>query len=153
MISIIGDGFHLNPEEIRVFYKVKGPDKTIITSDVTSYSSMPPGKYLNTEGDTIELTSEGMLRYPAQGVLAGSASPLKKGVANVMKVTGCSMEEAFRMVTTNPARLYHLDDRGALEVGKRADIILFQIIDNQLVIINTYVNGKLVYENKDLFKK
>jgi N-acetylglucosamine-6-phosphate deacetylase len=153
MISIIGDGFHLNPEEIRVFYKVKGPDKTIITSDVTSYSSLPPGKYLNAEGDTIELTPEGMLRYPAQGVLAGSASPLKKGVANVMKVTGCSMEEALRMVTTNPARLYHLDDRGALEVGKRADIILFQVVDNQLVIINTYVNGKLVYENKDFLKK
>jgi N-acetylglucosamine-6-phosphate deacetylase len=34
MISIIGDGFHLLPEEIRVFYKVKGPDKTIIISDV-----------------------------------------------------------------------------------------------------------------------
>jgi N-acetylglucosamine-6-phosphate deacetylase len=153
MISIIGDGFHLNPEEIRVFYKVKGPDKTIITSDVTSYSSLPPGKYLNPEGDTIELTTEGMLRYPAQSVLAGSASPLKKGVANVMKVTGCSMEEVFRMVTTNPARLYHLDDRGSLNIGKRADIILFQIIDNQLVITMTYVNGKLVYKNKDILKK
>ncbi len=26
-ISIIGDGFHLNPEEIKVFYKTKGPEK------------------------------------------------------------------------------------------------------------------------------
>jgi len=153
MISMIGDGFHLLPEELRVFYKVKGPDKTIITSDVTSYASMPPGKYLNSEGDTIELTAEGMLRYPAQGVLAGSASPLKKGVANVMKVTGCSMAEAFRMASTNPARLYHLDDRGTLEPGRRADIILFQIIDNELVIRKTLVSGKLVYEDTEFFKK
>lgn len=92
MISIIGDGFHLNPEEIRVFYKVKGPENTIITSDVTSYASLRPGKYLTDDGETIELTPEGMLRYPAQDVLYGSASPVKKGVVNVMKVTGCSLK-------------------------------------------------------------
>ncbi|HBE42779.1 MAG TPA: hypothetical protein DDW27_16565, partial [Bacteroidales bacterium] len=55
MISIIGDGFHLNPEEIRVFYKVKGPENTIITSDVTHYASLKPGTFLTSEGETIEL--------------------------------------------------------------------------------------------------
>lgn len=146
MISIIGDGFHLNPEEIRVFYKVKGPEKTIITSDVTSYAGLPPGKFVNIEGDTIELTKDGMVRYPAQNVLAGSASPVKKGVANVMKVTGCSLAEAVRMASTNPARLYNLSDRGSIEIGKRADLIMFQIVDNELDIIKTYVNGQLVYD-------
>ena len=32
--SIIADGHHLLPEEIQVFYKVKGPDNLILTSDV-----------------------------------------------------------------------------------------------------------------------
>ena len=146
MISIIGDGFHLNPEEIRVFYKVKGTDRTIITSDVTSYASLPPGKFVNSEGDTIELTPEGMIRYPAQNVLAGSASPVKKGVANVMKVTGCSLAEAIQMASTNPARLYQLNDRGEIKIGSRADLILFQIRDDELVILKTFVNGRLVYE-------
>lgn len=146
MISIIGDGFHLNPEEIRTFYKVKGPDKTIITSDVTSYAMLPPGKFINEVGDTIELTPDGMVRYPAQNVLAGSASPLKKGVANVMKVTGCTLEEAIRMASTNPAKLYNLNDRGAIEPGKRADLILFRIEKNEMVIDKTYVNGHLVYD-------
>jgi N-acetylglucosamine-6-phosphate deacetylase len=152
MISIIGDGFHLNPEEIRTFYKVKGPDKTIITSDVTSYASLPPGKFLNVEGDTIELTPDGMVRYPAQNVLAGSASPIKKGVANVMKVTGCTLEEAIQMASTNPAKLYNLDDRGAIEVGKRADLILFRIIENEMVIDKTWVNGYLVYDRYGIKK-
>jgi N-acetylglucosamine-6-phosphate deacetylase len=152
MISIIGDGFHLNPEEIRTFYKVKGPDKTIITSDVTSYASLPPGKFLNVEGDTIELTPDGMVRYPAQNVLAGSASPVKKGVANVLKVTGCSLEEAIRMASTNPARLYNLDDRGAIEVGKRADLILFRITENEMEIDKTWVNGYLVYDRSNIKK-
>lgn len=148
MISIIGDGFHLNPEEIRVFYKVKGSDKTIITSDVTSYASLPPGKFLNEEGDTIELTPEGMVRYTAQNVLAGSASPVKKGMANVMKVTGCSLDEAIQMTSINPARLYGLSDRGEIMVGRRADLILFQLIKDEMVIRKTYVKGILVYENQ-----
>jgi len=148
MISIIGDGFHLNPSEIRTFYKVKGPDRTIITSDVTSYASLKPGKYLNVEGDTIELTTDGAVKYPAQDVLAGSASPVKKGVANVMKVTGCSLEEAIRMSSTNPARLYNLSDRGVIEPGKRADLILFRLTDDGIEILKTYVYGKLVYEKK-----
>jgi len=146
MISIIGDGFHLNPEEIRTFYKVKGPDKTIITSDVTSYASLPPGRFINVEGDTIELTPDGMISYPAQNVLAGSASPVRKGVANVMKVTGCSLEEAIRMTTTNPAHLYKLGDRGSLAIGTRADIILFRMTDGEMDIHKTFVTGKLVYE-------
>ncbi len=153
MISIIGDGFHLPPEEIRTFYKVKGPEKTIITSDVTSYASLKPGKYLNSIGDTLELTVDGNLRYPAQNVLAGSASPLKKGVGNVMKVTGCSLAEVFRMASTNPARLYHLDDRGTIGPGKRADLILFQIINNEIVIRKTIVKGHPVFEDKAFFSK
>lgn len=148
MISIIGDGFHLNPEEIKVFYKIKGPDKTIITSDVTGFGSLPPGRYVTEEGDSIELTKEGMLRYPSQNVLYGSASPLKKGVGNVMKVTGCSLGEAIRMASTNPARLYRLTDRGEIATGKRADLILFQVNNNELIIKKTYVNGSLVYDSE-----
>jgi N-acetylglucosamine-6-phosphate deacetylase len=147
MISIIGDGFHLLPEEIRVFYKVKGPEKTIITSDVTSYASMPPGRYITEGGDTIELTPEGMLRYPAQNVLYGSASPIKKGVENVMKVTGCTLGQAIGMASTNPARLYHLTDRGEIRQGMRADIILFTLKDSRIEIKKTIVAGKVVYES------
>lgn len=147
MISIIGDGFHLNPEEIRVFYKVKGPEKTVITSDVTSYASLKPGIFKTTEGETIELTPEGMLRYPAQNVLYGSASPVKKGVANVMKVTGCSLSEAINMASLNPARLNGLNDRGEISTGKRADIIMFEIVDDEIIIRRTFVKGFLVYEN------
>ena len=77
-ISIICDGFHLLPEEIVTFFKVKGVDKTIITSDVTSYAALEPGEYKTQTGETIELTEDGMLRYPAQNVLYGSASPITK---------------------------------------------------------------------------
>ncbi len=147
MISIICDGFHLLPEEISTFYKVKGPELTIITSDVTGYAALPPGKYLTNEGEQIELTPEGMLRYPSQNVLYGSASPITRGVGHIMKTTGCSLAEAVRMASTNPARLYGLEDRGTLEPGKRADLILFSIVDGHVEIKQTYVRGELVYDS------
>jgi N-acetylglucosamine-6-phosphate deacetylase len=52
------------------------------------------------------------------------------------------------MASTNPATLYGLDDRGTLEPGKRADLILFTLEDHQINIKQTWVNGTLVYENK-----
>jgi len=145
--SIICDGFHLRDEEIAVFYKVKGSEKTIITSDVTGFAGLPPGNYKNEEGETIELTKEGMLRYPAQNVLYGSASPISRGVTHIMKVTGCSLGEAIQMASTNPAKLYGLTDRGSIEPGKRADLILFELGDSELTIRKTYVAGNLVYDS------
>ena len=145
MASIICDGFHLRDEEIAVFYKVKGPDKTIITSDVTSFAALPPGVYKNDEGETIELSKEGRLSLPSQNVLYGSASPISRGVARIMKITGCTLGEAIQMSSTNPAKLYGLNDRGVIAKGKRADLILFEIGDSELVIKKTYVEGELVY--------
>lgn len=146
MISIIGDGFHLLPEQISVFYKIKGTEKTILTSDATKYAGLPVGKYRSEDGDPIEITPEGKLWNIAQNGLYGSASPLAKGVVNVMNVTGCGLKDAVQMASTNPAKLYGMKDRGAIEPGKRADLILFTIGDQVLDIRKTYVAGKLVYD-------
>jgi N-acetylglucosamine-6-phosphate deacetylase len=144
--SIICDGFHLRDEEIKTFYKVKGAENTIITSDVTGFAGLPPGQYKVEGGETIELTQEGMLRYPAQNVLYGSATPISRGVVHIMKVTGCTLADAIRMASTNPALLYGLDDRGSIEPGKRADLILFTIGEHDMNIVQTFVAGELVYD-------
>jgi N-acetylglucosamine-6-phosphate deacetylase len=54
--------------------------------------------------------------------------------------------EAVQMASTNPARLYGLTDRGSIEPGKRADLILFTIGERELKVERTYVAGKLVYD-------
>lgn len=147
MISIIADGFHLLPEQIRVFYKTKGPEKTILTSDVSALGGMPPGKYLNVVGDTLELTVDGAVIYPAQNNLAGSGSPLNKGIGHIIKVTGCSLAEAIQMSSSNPARLNGLTDRGAMVPGMRADLVLFTMEDFTMDIKKTIVAGEVVYES------
>jgi len=147
--SIICDGFHLRPEEIQVFYKAKGVDRILVTSDVTRFAGMTPGIY-TADDKTIELTPEGMIRYPAQKVLAGSASPMTKGVGHIMRVTGCSLKDAIQMSSTNQARVYDLTDRGQLQRGKRADLIVFSIQDFVLKIHQTYIAGKLVYSANEV---
>jgi len=147
MISFICDGFHLPSEVIQVFYKVKGADNIVITSDITSYAGMPPGEYKIKTGETIIKTPDGNLRFSGQeGGLYGSASPLTKGVGHIMKVTGCSLAKAIQMTTSNPARLLNLTDRGKLEPGKRADIILFTMDDFNMKIKQTIVEGKIVFK-------
>lgn len=147
MVSIICDGFHLRPEEIRVFTKAKGYDKTIITSDVTKFAGLKPGIYKNIDGDDIELTVDGKIQYPAQQVLAGSASSIDKGIGYALKVTGCSLAEAIGMASTNPAKLYGLNDRGIMEPGKRADLVLFTLDDYVVNVQKTFVKGELVYDS------
>jgi N-acetylglucosamine-6-phosphate deacetylase len=142
--TIIADGFHLLPEELCVFLKVKGPSNMILTSDVMYLAGMAPGRYVFMESE-VELTKEGMLRNTALNCLAGASFPLKTGVANMMKFTGCSMENAIDMASGNVAAVYGLNDRGSLTVGKRADLILFGMDGEKLDIKKTWVNGKLVF--------
>lgn len=144
-ISIICDGFHLLPEQIRVFYRAKGPDRIIMTSDVSSPGGLKPGFYLNAIGDTLELTREGAVIYPAQNVLSGSGLPLSRGIGHIMKVTGCDLATAIKMASTNPARLYGLKDRGEIKPGLRADLILFTLEGYQMEVIKTIVAGEVVY--------
>jgi N-acetylglucosamine-6-phosphate deacetylase len=149
MISMIADGFHLNPEQLRVFYKAKGPEKTILTSDATRYAGLAPGKYLNAEGDTILLTQDGAARYLSRNVLSGSAAPISKGIGNVMKATGCSLAEAIQMASTNPAKLYNLTDRGKVEPGMKADLILFTLNNFEMGIRKTIISGEVVYDSTE----
>ncbi len=145
--SIICDGFHLPPDMVKVIYNVKGADNIVMTSDITSYAGLPAGEYKIKTGETILKTPEGNLRFSGQGGgLYGSATPLWRGVGNVMKVTGCSLAKAIQMTSVNAARMSNLNDRGKLEPGKRADIIMFSMDDFKMNIKKTMVAGKLVYQ-------
>jgi N-acetylglucosamine-6-phosphate deacetylase len=143
--SIIADGHHLLPEEIRVFHKVKGSANIILTSDVIYLAGLAPGKYSFLESEVI-LTAEGMLLNAEQNCLAGASFPLKRGVENMMNFTDCSLANAIDMASGNVARIYDLGDRGILAPGRKADLILFEREGNQLKIKKTWLKGKLVFQ-------
>ena len=82
---------------------------------------------------------------------AEMARRLNQEAAKSVKYGGMSEEEAWKMVTLNPAKLLHLDDRmGSIRVGKDADLVLWS--DNPLSIYaqaeKTMVDGRLYYDQE-----
>jgi imidazolonepropionase-like amidohydrolase len=58
---------------------------------------------------------------------------LNQEAAKIIKYGGITEEEAWKMVTLNPAKMLHLDNRmGSMKTGKDADIVLWS--DNPLSI-------------------
>ncbi|MFK8010563.1 MAG: amidohydrolase family protein [Marinicellaceae bacterium] len=77
------------------------------------------------------------------------ARRLNQEAAKSIKYGGLSEEQALKLVTLNPAKLLHLDDRmGSIKVGKDADIVLWS--DNPMSIYakanKTFVDGKLLFD-------
>ena len=143
--SIIADGFHLTREEVRTFYKAKGQHQIVLVSDLTRLAGMPPGTYQDF-GQEVVMTEEGAIMLPAENVLAGASFLITRGIENIIEFTGCSLADAIDMAAKNPAYLLGLEDRGTLEVGKRADMILFQFNQGKLQVFKTYVGGELVFD-------
>lgn len=79
---------------------------------------------------------------------------LNQEAAKAVKYGGMSEEDAWKMVTLNPAKLLHLDNRmGSIKEGKDADVVLWS--DNPLSIYaraeKTFVDGICYYDaEKDL---
>lgn len=142
--SIIADGHHLLPEEIKVFYRAKGPRKLILTSDITHLSGLRPGKYIFF-GSEIVMTDDGLIKNPVLDCLAGASLPLRTGIGNMIRFTGCSVEEAFNMATSNVAKALGISDRGSLEPGKRADLIVFKINGYEIIVKQVFVKGRIVF--------
>ena len=142
-VTLIADGFHLNKEEVKCFYNMKGVERTILVSDALDLAGLPPGEYIR--GERVVLLTPGVVKYPAENVLAGAASPITTGVSTLMKFTHCSLGNAIQMASTNPARSLGLHNIGEIKQGKRADLILFTLVDGEIVIQKTIVAGREVF--------
>jgi imidazolonepropionase-like amidohydrolase len=80
---------------------------------------------------------------------AEMARRLNQEAAKSVKYAGMSEEDALKMVTLNPAKLLHLDDRmGSIKPGKDADLVLWN--NHPLSIyakpLQTYIDGIAYYD-------
>jgi imidazolonepropionase-like amidohydrolase len=90
---------------------------------------------------------------------AEMARRLNQEAAKAVMYGGVSEEDAWKMVTLNPAKLLHLDHRmGSIKEGKDADIVIWT--DNPLSINakveKTFIDGMLLYDwerNAELQKR
>lgn len=82
---------------------------------------------------------------------AEMARRLNQEAAKAVMYGGMKEEEAWKLVTLNPAKLLHIDDRvGSIKTGKDADLVLWN--DNPLSIYasaeKTWVDGILYFDRQ-----
>ena len=112
--SIIADGVHVHPRMVRLAFQVLGPARVVLVTDSVAWRRGGIGAI------RIELF-DGAARLP-DGTLAGSALTMDAAIRTTV-AAGVALEAALTAASANPARLLGLDDRGTIEIGKRADLV------------------------------
>ena len=67
-------------------------------------------------------------------------------VMKIPELSDLNLPQAIQLVTSNPAKAAKLDDRGAIEVGKRADLIVIAKPGGLPQITQTWVHGEAAYQ-------
>jgi imidazolonepropionase-like amidohydrolase len=106
------------------------------------YEAIPQNaKMMTDQGVTVAINSDD----------AEMARRLNQEAAKSVMYGGMKEEEAWKMVTINPAKLLHVDDRvGSIKSGKDADLVLWS--ENPLSVYakaeKTWVDGILYFDRQ-----
>ena len=140
MGELIADGVHVHPAMAAIVEKIFGPERLVVITDAQ------PGA--GKEGATFEFAGQplhverGAARL-VDGAIAGSVLTMDQALRNALRMMGVSLSEAVGMLTLNPARAIHLDERkGRLRPGYDADLLLFS---SDLTLQATFCRGQLAY--------
>lgn len=135
--ELICDGIHVDPLLVRLFYRAKGADRSILITDAMSAAGMPDGVY-QLGGLDVNVTNGTCTR---DGVLAGSVLTLDKAVRNFVAFTQAPYRTAVRYASENPANLAGFGDRyGDLAPGRPANIA---VLSPQGEVRATILNGQV----------
>lgn len=118
--DIIADGIHVDPAVVDLFLKAKGPEAAVLITDATAATGMPDGRYRLGTFD-VEVKDG---KCTAGGKLAGSVLTMDRAVRNVMKFSGWELQQTLRLASLNPAKVLGLPQRGKLEPGCAADVVV-----------------------------
>ncbi len=128
--SIIADGIHVDYQTVSISKKIMKERLFLITDAVEE----------NREGAYVHVKQKDRFTLP-DGTLSGSNLTLLTAVKNCVQHVGLSLAEALRMATMYPAQLIAATDRGRIEAGAKADLVIF---DKEFAIKAVYLNGASV---------
>lgn len=139
--EMICDTIHVSVPAIKLVIKNKPHDKYTLITDAMRAKGMPDGK--SELGGQEVFVNNGEARL-ADGTLAGSVLKMNVAVKNLVEKAGIPFTDAIDFATYNPAKnIGVLNERGTIEVGKRADLT---VLNSDFEVLYTLVNGKIVYK-------
>ena len=107
-------GLHVDPYMQRLVRRIKGDDRIILISDQFVCDGPVPKGYE-------EATD---IHFDHAGEIAGSGLTLDIACSNFMVHTGCSVCDAFRFASFNPAAVTGLKKQGCIREGNYADLVM-----------------------------
>ncbi|MET0324517.1 MAG: N-acetylglucosamine-6-phosphate deacetylase, partial [Ilumatobacteraceae bacterium] len=142
VVGLVCDGVHVDPVAVAMAWRALGPHRlNLVTDAVSAMGAATVGTgSLGSVGITVG--ADGVRN--ADGVLAGSLLSLDQAVRNLIDFTGCAVPEAVATVTSTPAHVLGLADRGRLVVGARADVT---VLDRDLRVRATIVGGQVAWRS------
>ncbi len=111
-VSVIADLVHTHPVFVRMAFTAKTARRVALVTDAVAHTSGP--------------AAPGSPPRLADGTLAGSVLTMDGAVSNVVDCGGVALPDALAAASATPARLLGLDDRGAIEPGRRADLVTLE---------------------------
>lgn len=127
-LEIIADGIHLPPPLLDLIFKCKDNEKIFTCSDSMRGAGQPEGESIlgpRKNGQKV-FVEKGVAFMPDRSCFAGSVATGMNLVKTLYEVMNFPLEKVFRHVSLHPARAMKIDDKtGSIEVGKDADLILF----------------------------
>ncbi len=137
--ELICDGAHVAPEVLRMAYQVLGPTRTVVVTDNLHIAgtSEVGGTF---GGQQVEVSGATAVR--ADGTIVGSVATMDQHFRNAIAFLGVELPTAFRLCSTNPARVAGVAARkGAIAPGMDADLVL---LDVDLRVVATVCRGEVV---------
>ena len=143
-VEIIADGKHLPASLLKLIYKVKGPDSICLVTDAIEAAGLTDAKgriFIRTIGSDI-IIEDDVAKLPDRSGFAGSVATADRLVGTMTKTAGVPLHQAVKMMSATPAKNVGVfSEKGSLEKGKDADIIIF---DDNINISTVMVGGKIV---------
>ncbi|KAF8511984.1 Metallo-dependent hydrolase [Gautieria morchelliformis] len=141
--GIIVDGCHSHPHSVRLAYTAH-PEGCILVTDAIPMLDPHLKDGVHEWRDGKRLVKEGVKVYiEGTNTLAGSVVTLDVCVRNFAAFTGCSLGEAIKCATYNPAACLNIANRkGTLRPGADADLVL---LDTAGFVKATWVQGRKVW--------
>ena len=136
-VELITDNVHVHPAAQRLVAKVKPRSEIILITD--SIRACGIGNGISELGGQKVLV-KGNLATLEDGTIVGSVAKMNEVLKIFCENTGFDIASGVELVTKNPAVELNIFDRlGSLEVGKAADITIF---DDNFNIRKIFVRGR-----------
>lgn len=124
VVELIGDGVHLAHETVKAVYTLLGRERIVLVTDAMAAAGMADGEYVL--GSLAVRVVDGQARLAGganAGALAGGTAHLLDVVRETV-VAGVPLVDAVAMGSLVPAKVLGRSDIGAIEPGRRADLLV-----------------------------